>query len=139
MKTRKLDLCKCGAYDETHLHSLKTGECFPRKQPTPAATHTPTPWKTTESIHDFKEGALWRIAIFADKAESGDKLPAEAMGSDRATAQANAAFIVKAVNCHGELLKAAHRAVNALAANGAPFCEAAKELRAAITKAEGGK
>jgi hypothetical protein len=37
---------------------------------------------------------------------------------------------------NGVLLVAAKRAVMALAANGAPNCEAAKELRAAIAKAE---
>ena len=36
-----------------------------------------------------------------------------------------------------ELLEAAKRGVMALEANGAPNCEAAKELRAAIAKAEG--
>lgn len=36
-----------------------------------------------------------------------------------------------------DLLAAARRAVSALAANGAPNCEAAKELRAAIARAEG--
>lgn len=36
-----------------------------------------------------------------------------------------------------DLLAAAHRAIAALAANGAPNCEAVKELRAAILKAEG--
>jgi hypothetical protein len=36
-----------------------------------------------------------------------------------------------------DLLGAARRALSALAANGAPNCEAAKELRSAIAKAEG--
>lgn len=36
-----------------------------------------------------------------------------------------------------DLLAACERAVSALAANGAPNCEAAKECRAAITKARG--
>lgn len=39
MKTRKVvSACKCGAYDDEHLHSFKTGECFPKKEP----QHTPT-------------------------------------------------------------------------------------------------
>lgn len=48
-----------------------------------------------------------------------------------------AAFILRACNAHDDLLAAADRAIAALAANGAPNCEAAKELRAAIAKARG--
>lgn len=50
--------------------------------------------------------------------------------------EAEAQQIVRAVNCHEDLLAACERAISALAANGAPNCEAAKECRAAIAKAK---
>lgn len=50
--------------------------------------------------------------------------------------EANAAFIVRACNAHEELVAAAERCLQALAANGAPNCEAAKEARAALAKAK---
>ena len=86
--------CICGSWNHKS-HPTET----PENQ-----QHTPTPWKVAEPIHDSKNGYTWAVAIFSDIAKSGDKLPAEAIASDRATAQANAAFIVRAVNVHEELL-----------------------------------
>jgi len=54
---------------------------------------TPKPWHLGNSVHEFRDGDTWRIAIWADNADSGDKIAAEAWASDRERARANARLI----------------------------------------------
>lgn len=87
MKTRK-----------THTPQECINTCLEKIKRESKPQHTPTPWKLTDPIHDSKNGYSWNVPIFSDQAESGDKLPAEAIASSRELARANAAFIVRAVN-----------------------------------------
>lgn len=54
------------------------------------------------------------------------------------TEECEGAYILRAVNANDALTAAAERAIMALAANGAPNCEAVKELRAALRLAREG-
>lgn len=86
--------------------------------------HTPGPWRTNgpRVYRDDLDGATLICEALP--------LDYDASGAER---RANARLIAAAP----ELLAAAHRCIAALEANGAPNCEAVKELRAAISKTEG--
>lgn len=84
------------------------------------ATHTPGPWVGSQHPSDTRGYVTIR--------------PANNLRLIGTIYDARDAALVAAAP---ELLAAAHRGIAALAANGAPNCEAAKELRAAIAKAEG--
>lgn len=116
MKTRKdVDACKCTEHGEkeclgnteSYNPHMKDETCTcidehncgksnknnPRLKP----QHTPTPWKTmTLNPYIFSGEEPEEIAV----ARFDMKLPLDQQ-------KANAAFIVKAVNCHEELLEAA--------------------------------
>lgn len=78
---------------------------------------TPTPW----AVKVIKEGLL---AIF-----QGDRIICEMPSFPMIEIElANASFIVTAANCHEYFIRAARRAIMALAANDAPNCESVKEL-----------
>ena len=81
---------------------------------------TAAPWMVTIN-HSFRTYQIWD--------EDGNY-----HDSDIPEREANRSLIAA---CPA-LLAAARRCVAALAANGAPNCEAAKEARAAIAQAEGG-
>jgi len=59
--------------------------------------HTPTPWKVNRDEIDYVEIITNENPFFT---------VAKVTGGDMREARANAAFIVKAVNCHEELIKA---------------------------------
>jgi len=84
-------------------------------------THTPGPWNVTGLYVRERDGGL--IASILDLWH-GQRTP-------KAEKNANARLIAAAP----DMLFALHRCIDALAANDAPNCEAAKEARAAITKA----
>ena len=82
--------------------------------------HTPGPW----TVHINYASANY--TVFDEDGNYGE--------TDGDTLTANAALIAAAP----EMLAALHRCIAALAANEAPNCEAAKEAKAAITRATGG-
>lgn len=96
-----------------------------------SAKHTPTPWCQVGTYIETTEKRLIAGMITGKQKNLKDAETAFE------TSKENAAFIVRAVNSHDELLAAAKRGIMALEANGAPNCEAVKELKAVITKAEG--
>jgi len=63
--------------------------------------HTPLPWETTHDLNDTFNTQIWNSGTETLIADC-DMLN----GQSAKTSQANAAFIVKAVNCHYELLEA---------------------------------
>jgi hypothetical protein len=89
--------------------------------------HTPGPWHIN--------GDCW-VGFDRNNAEAGGyQFCAVAHVTNRVGClDANARLIAAAP----DLLAACERAVSALAANGAPNCEAAKECGAAIARAKGG-
>jgi len=92
MKNKKVVVfCKCGAYDDEHLHSLKTGECSPKKQP----THTPTPWRVE----------LERSPLRVEPTDQKFPPICNVLHQDTSEeTNANAAFIVKACNNFDQML-----------------------------------
>jgi len=116
-------------------------------------SHTPTPWAMNAI---YTKGVLSHWGING-VCETGDQftsgrivdVPRNAPNHDGPTQEANAAFIVKAVNCHEELLaacKACANAINPLLCemrdqeHGDPLrqkvLEIQKQARAAISRAE---
>lgn len=106
--------------------------------------HTPTPWgsaPTGNMATDYSQP-------FAIYAKGEPSLVAGCFGDTRGgieAAAANAAFIVKAVNCHDELMAAARRVLDGLnaridAASAAnepvPVFDGIADLRAALAKVE---
>ena len=93
-----------------------------------AEGHTPTPWRISSVTSRYIESHDGEII--------GTAYP-ETMMDDYPVACANAAFIVKAVNCHEELLEACKQMRDMLLSCGYeihnPTIKLAKE---AITKAE---
>jgi hypothetical protein len=67
--------------------------------------HTPTPWYADP---DLRDGMEWNIHIVQ---HDDPNMRVCFMTSD-GPSEANAAFIVKAVNAHGELVAAARKALN---------------------------
>ena len=98
------------------------------------AQHTPGPW-TVDAESPANDGSvLARVGggpNYLGLAISAPVFLGEADG--RTEDRANARLIAAAP----ELLAAAYRGIAALTANGAPNCEAVKELRAAIASATG--
>lgn len=88
-----------------------------KRQTKKKQAHTPAPWTIENDIEIF---AGDRIAI------------CEGVGSD-----INAAFIIKAVNCHNELLKTLEFASKALWSNDAVKLEADKRIKQIIKAAVG--
>lgn len=66
-------------------------------------THTPTPWEFQEFeiVHEIQKGLVQSVPIYTNRI-AGTLNPCS---DDWDTAQANAAYIVKCVNAHEELLK----------------------------------
>lgn len=115
------------------------------KDQSPAATHTPTPWSSNKqgsTIHIKSPSSGYTVALIescTDLVYSQDEI--------------NAAFIVKAVNCHEELLEKLKNAIetmkwaliqkNPKVGSLDPCVMACQDLRdslrEAIAKAEGGK
>lgn len=58
---------------------------------------------------------------------------------DKSEQNANAAFIVKAVNCHDELVAALKACITTHCSNEKLFCSACSPARAALAKAEAGQ
>jgi hypothetical protein len=89
MKTRKeIVPCICGSLD----HKNHPNE----------STHTPTPWKVAYVWQSETVGAkIWKCKI-----ETGQELycPANSIGATKEIAEANAAYIVRAVNSHEQML-----------------------------------
>ena len=99
--------------------------------------HTPTPWT-------FGNGEKFPFVIRHDSDGLGSHIAyiacQEVICKEHGgTPEANAAFIVRAVNAHEELLEACKCAGDALLANeGDPIKrEALRQLREAIAKSEG--
>jgi hypothetical protein len=102
--------------------------------------HTPTPWIVTNGVQIWRDGhsslASPRICSLANAAQPVEQLTAEEMA-------ANAAFIVRAVNAHEELVAAARALLDRLDdittdafSKGGEAVER-EALRAALAKAEG--
>lgn len=99
------------------------------KPDTPAVkpSHTPTPWTVRHGyICEAKGNGFcipvdWRSITVLHGTES-----------DKAESLANAAFIVRAVNCHEELLEMLYQCRSTI-----PIVERPKGLDDAIAKAEG--
>lgn len=83
--------------------------------------HTPTPWHVDHHVHIKAENG-WRVASV--------NVPSGSVGSWGVNPSDNAHFIVRAVNCHEELLAALEQYASGLTDTGA--C-----ARAAIAKARG--
>lgn len=110
MKTKKM--CDCGfpqSHPRPHEHSL------PDKP-----QHTPAPWYVGESLRG--------ITLY-----DADKLPLLGMNPN---SDVDAAFIVKAVNCHEELVSAL-RAIRLRIQKGASILGSLEVVERAIAKAEG--
>lgn len=94
MKTKKLNQWECGITH--HRGGSDPCELCGKKMPTPTpqGQHTPTPW-TTENLNPFILGP-------------DEKAVCQMTWGKRPMAEekANAAFIVRAVNAHEELLEA---------------------------------
>ena len=112
-------------------------------QPKPS-THTPPPWKLIEegiiaaqSATPVTAGgapnpALLRTPVIAiSPTDYPDYSQFKPSDWDQ-----DAAHIVHCVNVHDQLVAALQRCIAALAANGAPNCEAVKEAKAALAAAE---
>lgn len=95
------------------------------------AVNTPGPWEWVDSPA-WGYSTLWNPETRQEVLVPGGRNEADSpevwMGEEMT--DADKALISAAP----DLLAAAHRAMAALAANGAPNCEAVKELRAAIAK-----
>lgn len=99
--------------------------------------HTPTPWTVTRS--KLETDGAFDYAISAD----GVLVLAETFGRDAKggwpPSQANAEFIVRAVNAHDDLLMALKLLLSLCEAGGDPFDEPGRptvaRARAAISKA----
>ncbi len=91
--------------------------------------HTPAPWTVNRGGADLDNPKL-----FIDHPTGKYSDPVATCYTATPESEANARLIAAAP----ELLKAGERCLMALAANGAPNCEAAKEMRDAIAKATGG-
>ena len=102
--------------------------------------HTPTPWGYT-----YDGSSEWSIGPAADP-QSNPVMSIWSRNDDRA--RANAAFIVRAVNCHDELIDACRDALHALEVTNPEALQgsrsqarirlmAKRELRVVIAKAEG--
>jgi hypothetical protein len=102
-----------------------------RATPSEKGKHSPLPWAVDkQGLFTDPDGIP--IARAFDNPDSG----AEEFGDETSTA--NAAFIVRAVNCHEELVTAAHKALEEISRTpGAWF--SAPMLRAAIAKSEAGQ
>lgn len=93
--------------------------------------HTPTPWRTVAGYGGIN-------VIGAN--EYGVALVHQLVGLNAPQTEANAEFIVRAVNCHDELLAACKAALGSFEKYETQFTSHPLfgELRAAIAKAEGG-
>jgi len=102
------------------------GSCGPRpvsvSDMTNAVSHTPTPWKVTTT------NEVWMSSVCGS---DGDEI-AQCF-KFKNESEANAAFIVRAVNSHEELLEAA----KSLIKYGVVGDEYKEQVRQAIAKAEG--
>lgn len=112
------------------------------------AKHTPTPWRLSRYIgHEPKED--WPGRIIGNNGQdvfAGPFSFRALTGKTAKEAEANAEFIVRAVNCHEELLAACRAAVSAFAQadeesrpraeNWAALRAASDTARAAIARAE---
>lgn len=106
--------------------------------------HTPTPWHTGKTLVSYKDPMFSHTAI-VNKADT--LRIANVAGVGDADSKANAAFIVKAVNCHEELVEALQRVSRAIDCGGLKVIEnklyptsayALKdEIAQALAKAEG--
>jgi hypothetical protein len=102
---------------------------------TTKSKHTPGPYTIKESGEKF-QGFTGYLVVgpgIVNKGEDYDHSSAMLVARSM-----NTGFKAGVEFAGSDLLAAARRAAMALAANGAPNCEAAKECRAAIAKAEGG-
>jgi hypothetical protein len=123
MKTNKevCNICSVKQDDlERHLKVFHTDEA--------EVSHTPTPWILNNN-KGWHEGWKDRGSIFECHLATGTHVPEDQN-------QINAAFIVRAVNCHEELVLALK---NLLVANGnqKDFPNIWKEGARALAKAEG--
>jgi len=67
-------------------------------------THTPTPWTATANIDAGPYGPSWTVRV--DKQVVVASISGAALHGGQERAEANAAFIVRAVNAHDELVAA---------------------------------
>lgn len=77
---------------------------------TPAAQHTPTPWMIEENVN---AGGIVHLGI-TNRSEPVDWMPCSItpMHMARKVDRANAAFIVRACNCHDALVAALEKIAN---------------------------
>ena len=92
------------------------------------ADHTPGPWHTGSSHHDYFDGTNWHVTVWADNGPEWGRCAAEATAPTREMAQANATLIAASL----ELLEACRQAVFAIPTTHGAF----ETVRAAIEKAE---
>jgi hypothetical protein len=82
-----------------------------KDEPATASTeHTPTPWHQGSSMHGDRKHMIFAegYALCICEPDQRDR----ASAGERALQEANAAFIVKAVNLHGELVSALEKYVS---------------------------
>jgi hypothetical protein len=72
--------------------------------------HTPTPWRASKARKSSNFGAYVAFVQTVDPASVLAKVSGGPT-DDREVAEANAAFIVRAVNAHDDLVKALRRAL----------------------------
>lgn len=75
------------------------------------ATHTPGPWQADDNARHYFSSDPYFVDVYANDAKPGDKLPAQALGSTRERAVANARLIAAAP----ELAKACREIMRAWA------------------------
>lgn len=96
--------------------------------------HTPTPWHYVEN----KRLGLMQICdtIYHNKGETSLITSINTNDPHLHNAQANAAYIVKAVNCHEQLVEALKALRNAARKQGYEFGSVSGQVRAALAAAE---
>ena len=103
------------------------------------AGHTRTPWRLITVPNAGPDGEPYWYIEAEPGARAGMDAPKATTVVDPECGiltEEDAAFIVRACNSYHALVAASRRAIAALEANGAPNCEAVKELRAALVTAE---
>lgn len=114
---------------ENYMLAVASGQCAwcGWKEEEKPMTHTPTPWK----IRAYGEPGAVTSKVYFRYCLNDDAL---CYSTDRAEAEANAAFIVRACNAHERMLKAIKWALACMADHTTSLTEELKEVIALAEK-----